>query len=169
MLSASSHAEGNFSDTTQLYTDCASTPSSPGLSSPENERCDSIAGESDSSGVSDPCLEITSPDIATYYGTQRYPRRSHDQVLDGHEGSSDRCKRQRLLASHVEVQLLPSIVDIVNRKQKDRAHRLYRWLWDCHMPPELQAHHGQGEGSPVPDVRCRETIPTSTSCNLWTS
>ena len=117
----------NFSDTTKLVTDCASTSSSPGLSSPVNERCDFVAGtiasvhSSDSSGVSDPCLEITSPDIATYYGTQRYPQRSKRQglhftdtrapasdangnaswaPLHGYEGSSGRCKRQRLLESH---------------------------------------------------------------------
>ena len=166
MVSASSHAEGNSSDTTQLYTDCASAPSSPELPSLVNERCDSIAGASDSwrqrsllgdhlSGYSNTLWDAT---IST-------PKqaRSTSRIRNGYEGSSDRCKRQRLLESHVEVQLLLSIVDIYNRHQNDRAHRLYRWLWDCHLPSKLSPDHRQGERSPVPDVRCRQTISNPAS------
>ena len=165
MLSACSHAEGNFSDITQLVTDCASTPSSPAQSDQVNERCDSIAGASDSSGVSDPCLEITSPDVATYYGTQRYPRSSKFEVLRGHTGSSNGCicKRQRSLENHVEVQVLPPVVDEYHRIQEDRAHRLHRWLWDSHLPSNLSQDHRQGEGRVVPAVRCRQEISGTAS------
>ena len=163
MLSACSHAEGNFSDITQLVTDCASTPSSPAQSDQVNERCDSIAGASDSSGVSDPCLEITSPDTATYYGTQGYPHRSNFQVLRGHQGSSNGCKRKRRMEDHVEVPLLPPVVDKYYRIKKDRAHRLHRWLWHSDLHSDLSEDLRQGERSALPDVRCWQAISVPAS------
>ena len=165
MLSASSYLEVNWSDTAHFITDCASTPSSPGLSPTSSASYvdgTSIAS-SISSEVSNPFLEITSPDIAAYYGAERYPHGSKRKVLHRHAGSSGGCKRQRLLESHLEVQLLPSIVDVVNRKQNDRAHRLYRWLWNIDMPSKFSPDHRRGEGSSVPAVRCWEKVRKSTS------